>query len=203
MKEEITIGEGEGREDTGFEIQSTAKQNWLSRTLKNLIGVKDDTVGFRGINIYNPPVFWTKSTNQDYYGLLVRSAHVKKAGEGEDRVVWNVELKETGDYDIYFYNSISGRMQRGMMEMRMQAAQSRGSNEQGRFRRFFRGPGKKLFLISHQYGTEEVEIDLEDTESGWNLIGSFQLESGPNKVELTDKNEAGYVLADAVKWVKK
>jgi len=114
-----------------------------------------------------------------------------------------VELKETGDYDIYFFNGSSGRMQRGMMEMRMQAAQSRGSNQQGRSRRFYRGPGKKFFQISHQYGTEEVEIDLEEAESGWNLIGTFQLEAGSNKVELTDKNDAGYVVADAVKWVKK
>ena len=190
-------------EDAGFEIQSTAKQNWLSRTLQNLFGDEDNTAGFSRVNIYNPPVFWTASTNQNYYGQFVRSAYIKKSGEGEDRVVWNVELKETGDYDIYFYNSISGRMGRGMMEMRMVAAQSRGSNQQGRMRRFSRSPGKKFFLISHQYGTEEIEIDLEDTESGWALIGSFQLEAGPNKVELTDKNEAGYVLADAVKWVKK
>jgi hypothetical protein len=192
-------------EDPGFEIQSTAKQSWLSRFLQNLFGRKEDNRGFRGVNIFNPPVFWTPSTNQDYYGWLVRSAHVKKAGDGDDRIVWNVELEETGEYDIYFYNSISGRMRRRIMEMqrRMQAAQARDSNQQGRMRRFFRGPGKKFFQISHQYGTEEVEIDLEDTESGWNLIGSFQLEAGPNRVELTDKNEAGYVLADAVKWVKK
>ena len=70
-------------------------------------------------------------------------------------------------------------------------------------RRFFRGPGKKFFIIPHQYGTEEIEIDLENAEPGWNLLGTFQLEAGPNTVELTDKNEAGYVLADAVKWVKK
>jgi hypothetical protein len=190
-------------EDTGFEIQSTVKQKWLSRNLQNLFGVKDNNTGFRGTNIYSPPMFWTPSTNQSYYGLLVRSVFIKKAGEGDDRVIWNVELKETGDYDIYFYNSISGRMQRGMMEMRMQAAQSRGSNERGSRRRFYRGPGKKFFIISHQYGIEEVEIDLEEVESGWTLIGSYQLEAGPNKVELNDKNEAGYVLADAVKWVKK
>ncbi len=190
-------------EDTGFEIQSTAKQNWLSRTLQNLFGVKDNNVGLRGINVYNPPVFWTPSTNQNYYGLLVRSAFVKKAGEGEDRIIWNVELKETGDYDIYFYHSISGGMRRRMVEMQRQMAQSRESNQQGRSRRFFRGPGTKFFLISHQYGTEEVEIDLEDAESGWNLIGSFQLEAGQNKIEMTDKNDAGYVMADAVKWVKR
>ena len=193
-------------EDAGFEIQSTAKQNWLSRTLQNLFGVKEDTPGFRGMNIFNPPVFWTQSTNQDYYGQLVRSAYVKKSGAGEDRVVWNVELKETGEYDIYFYNGISGGMRRGMMEMRQQmqrTAQSRESGQQGRMRRFFRGPGKKFFVIFHQYGQEEVEIDLEDAEPGWTLIGSFTLDAGPNKIELTDKNEAGYVLADAVKWVKK
>jgi len=38
---------------------------------------------------------------------------------------------------------------------------------------------------------------------GWNLIGSFTLEAGPNSIHLSDKNDAGYVLADAVKWVKK
>lgn len=193
-------------EDPGFEIQSSAQQNWLSRTLQNLFGVKEDTAGFGGMNIFNPPVFWTQSTNQDYYGQLVRSAYVKKSGEGEDRVIYNVELKETGEYDIYFYNGSSGGMQRGMMEMRQQmqrTAQSRESNQQGPMRRFFRGPGKKFFVISYQYGQEEVEIDLEDAEPGWTLIGSFTLDAGPNKIELTDKNEAGYVVADAVKWVKK
>ncbi len=192
-------------EDMGFEIQSTARQNWLSRTLQALFKVKKDETSFRGVNLFNPPVFWSKSMDQNYYGSLVRSAHVKKSGEGEDKVIWNTDLKETGEYDIYFYNSISGRMQRGRMEMemRIQAAQSRQSNERGPRRRFFRGPGKKFFIIPHQYGTEDVEIDLEEAESGWVLIGSFQLEAGPNKVELTDKNEAGYVLADAVKWVKK
>ncbi|MEE8376899.1 MAG: hypothetical protein V3R45_00880, partial [Candidatus Aminicenantaceae bacterium] len=106
-------------------------------------------------------------------------------------------------YDLYYYHSISGGMRRRMVEMERQMVQSRGSNQQGRMRRFYRGPGKKFFLISHQYGVEEVEIDLEDAEAGWNLIGSFQLDAGPNKIELTDKNDAGYVLADAVKWVKR
>ena len=190
-------------EDEGFEILGTYKQNWLSRTLQNLFNVKEDNATFTGMNIFNPPVFWTQSTSQDFYGEIVRSAYMKKSGEGEERVVWNVELMETGDYDIYFYHSISGRMRRRMVEMGRQMAQSRESNQQGRSRRIFRGPGKKFFLISHQYGTEEIEIDLEDAEAGWNLIGSFQLDEGPNKIELTDKNEAGYVMADAVKWVKK
>ena len=27
--------------------------------------------------------------------------------------------------------------------------------------------------------------------------------AGPNKIEVSDKSDAGFVLADAVKWVKK
>jgi hypothetical protein len=46
-------------------------------------------------------------------------------------------------------------------------------------------------------------VDLENAEQGWNLIGTLPLEAGPNKIELTDKNDAGFVLANAVKWVKK
>ncbi|MCJ7579491.1 MAG: hypothetical protein MUP98_03035 [Candidatus Aminicenantes bacterium] len=194
-------------EDPGFEIQGTAKQNWLSRTLQNLFKVKDSTAAFTGMNMFNPPVFWTLSTNQDYYGQFVRSAHVKKSGEGEDSVVWNVEIKEAGEYDIYFYNGTSQRMQRGMMEMQMQqrqsAAQTRGSNQQGPNRRFNRSPGQKVFKVYFQNGIEEVVIELEEAGAGWNLIGSFQLDAGPNKIEMTDQSDSGYVLADAVKWVKK
>ncbi|MCJ7581293.1 MAG: hypothetical protein MUP98_12265 [Candidatus Aminicenantes bacterium] len=62
--------------------------------------------------------------------------------------------------------------------------------------------GTKSFSVSSRNGIEEVEIDLNNIEIGWNLIGSFQLDFGPNKTELTDKNEAGNVMADAVKWVK-
>ena len=193
-------------EDLGFETHSTAKQNWLSKTLQNLFKVNDEDndTTFSGMNIYNPPLFWTLNKNPDYYGQFIRSAYVKKSGEGEGRAIWNVELKEMGEYDLYFFHNISQRMRRRMAEMQRQlTAQVQGSNRSGRFRRMSRGPGKKFFQISHQYGTEEVEIDLVDAESGWNLIGTFQMDAGPNTVELTDQNEAGYVVADAIKWVKK
>jgi hypothetical protein len=50
---------------------------------------------------------------------------------------------------------------------------------------------------------EEIVIDLSNADLGWNLIGSFQLDAGPNKIEQTDKSEALYVIADAIKWVKR
>lgn len=191
-EDEIIVDNG----DPGFEIPGMAKQHWLSRILQNLFNVKEDSTVFTGMNLLDPPAFWTQSTNQDFYGEFVRSAYLKKSGEGKDRVVWNVEIKETGDYDISFYHSISRRMRQGVRARQQQAAdRSGGSSSQRR--------GKKFFSVSVRNGTEEVEIDLSETGQGWNLIGSFQLDAGPNKIELTDKNDDGYVLADAVKWVKK
>ena len=40
-------------------------------------------------------------------------------------------------------------------------------------------------------------------EEGWNLLGTYRLAAGENRVEMTDLNDAGtnIVTADAVKWV--
>ena len=188
-------------EDEGFQILGTSKQSWLSRNMQKLFGKSNEESLFTGMNVYNPPPFWSLSANEQFYGQIVRSAYLKKAGEGGEKVAWNVDLEESGSYDIFFYNGIPLRMQK---EMVMRAAdRDRGNSNLGSKGRFFRGPGKRFFLISHQYGNEEVEIDLTNAEQGWNLIGSFQLDAGPNKIEQSDKNDTMYIMADAVKWVKR
>lgn len=188
-------------EDAGFQILGLAKQSWLSRNMQKLFGKSNEESLFSGMNVYNPPTFWALSANQQFYGQIVRSAYLKKAGEGEDKVVWNVDLEEGGSYDIFFYNGIPLRMQK---EIAMRAAaQEKGNSNLGSRGRLNRGPGKKFFSVSHQYGSEEVVIDLANAEQGWNLIGSFQLDAGPNKIEQSDKNDTMYIMADAVKWVKR
>ena len=152
---------------------------------------------FTGMNILNPPAIWTQSTYQDFYGEFVRSAYLKKSDQRKDRAVWNVDIKEAGEYDIYFYQGLPRQMQQRGVQQR----QTRNAEQSGRSPR--RARGQKFFSISSRDGIEEVEVDLENAEQGWNLIGTFPLEAGPNKVELSDKNDAGFVLADAVKWVKK
>lgn len=191
-------------EDPGFQILGTAKKSWLSRTLQKLFDTQEEESPFTGMNVYNPPAFWALSANQEFYGLTVRSAYLKKAGNGEHKVAWNVELEEAGSYDIFFYYGISILMRKGMEENKKRAAaQNKGKSNLNSKGRSNWGPGKKHFVVFHQYGSEEVVIDLKNAEQGWNLIGSFQLDAGPNKIEQSDKNETLYVVADAVKWVKK
>jgi len=178
--------------DPGFEILGAAKQNWLSRFLQNLFDIEEKSTVFTGMNLLSPPAFWTQSTAPDFYGEIVRSAYIKESGEGKEKVKWKTDIEKAGDYDIYFYQPFAQRIQQGVAARQAAAA---GKS-------FTAARGTKYFSISVGNEIEEVEIDLNNTELGWNLIGTFPLDTGPNTIELSDKNEAGYVVADAVKWVK-
>ncbi len=178
--------------DPGFEIIGEAKQNWLSRFLKNLFDIEEKSTVFTGMNLLSPPAFWTQSTAPDFYGEIVRSAYIKESGEGKEKVKWKTDIEKAGDYDIYFYQPFAQRMQQGVAARQAAAA---GKS-------FRAARGTKYFSISVGKKIEEVEIDLNNTDLGWNLIGTFPLDTGPNTIELSDKNEAGYVVADAIKWVK-
>ena len=59
------------------------------------------------------------------------------------------------------------------------------------------------FIVFHEGREEKVVIDLQNAQQGWILIGTFRLENGSARVELTDENKSSLVIADAVKWTKK
>jgi len=179
-------------EDAGFEVPYVAKENWLRRTLRNLFGTADVSASYMRMNTYNPPSNWMPAAYQNFYGKLIRSGFLKKSGDGQDKVAWNVKLSESGDYDIYFHHEGSRRMRTGRDRSRPQDRSSRD-----------RSYGKKHFLVYYEDGVEELAVDLKDAEDGWNHLGTFPLSAGKNRIELTDKNDVRYVTADAVKWVKK
>ena len=146
----------------------------------------------------NPPGSWTPIVDQSYYGRLVRSAYMIKAGEGKKKVAWNIALKESGDYDIFFYyDGMSGYFLRGFI---------RGMREGQRGGQPRRPPSQQIerhFIVFHEGREEKVVIDLQNAQQGWILIGTFRLENGSARVELTDENKSSLVIADAVKWTKK
>jgi hypothetical protein len=172
-------------EDMGFEIVSGAKESWLQRTLNNLSGKSDEKETYSFMNTWDPPKIWVLTTNENFFGKFVRSGFIKKSKNGESKAAWTVEIKESGNYDIYFYHEgVSQKV-------------NRGKNGKAK-----RGSGKKQFMIFHDDGVEEVNFDLENAEIGWNHLGTYHLSSGEKRIELTDKNDLTYVTADAIKWVK-
>jgi hypothetical protein len=214
-------GEGEyivDNEDAGFKLPDKGRENWLRSAVRRIFvpDQSEEEYGTFG-SLLNPPDHWEPLIIQSFFGRFVRSAFVKKSGQGESKVAWTVHLDQAGEYSIYFYyEGIGAGMGRGgaMMELGRGGFQVTADGQRGRggtttAQSTGRGftaprlqPGKKHFLIHHEGRVEEVVVDLRDVPAGWTLIGNFRLAAGENMVELTDKNEERFVLADAIKWVQ-
>ena len=58
------------------------------------------------------------------------------------------------------------------------------------------------FKVYHDEGVEDISIDYEQAEGGWNNLGRFYLSKDSAKVVLTNKSAGRMVIGDAIKWVK-
>ena len=58
------------------------------------------------------------------------------------------------------------------------------------------------FLIHGDEGAQDITIDNDNVEAGWNHLGSFNFTTDTALVELTNKSELRMIFADAVKVVE-
>ena len=58
------------------------------------------------------------------------------------------------------------------------------------------------YKIYHDEGVEEITVDFDNAEAGWNMLGRYYLSSDSAKVELTNQSSGRMVIGDAIKWVK-
>jgi len=164
-------------EDPQFSITSNHHVSLLEKLI-----VKDEEQKrkYQGVNWWRPPTSWTATTNNELYGEYVRSGYYIKGGEGDQIATWNVPVQKAGYYDVYFH----------LYKMRMRG-RDRGEEK-----------GNYDFIIHGDDGPEEVELDIQNAESGWNHLGSFYFSPDTAKIELTNKTQLRMVFADAVKIVE-
>lgn len=164
-------------EDPGFEIT----ENHQVSLLEKLIVKEEETKQkYSSVNRWRPPLSWTATTSDEFYGEYVRSAYYIKGGNGEQVARWNVPVKEAGYYDV-FYHFYKGR---GF-------GRNRGEEK-----------GSLNFIIHGDDGAEEAFLDSQSAETGWVHLGSFYFSSEKAVIELTDKTDLRMIYADAVKIVK-
>ncbi len=158
------------------------KSENVSMLEKWVLREKKSQSKYLAMNYWRPPTNWTAIANSDFYGEYVRSAYYIKGGTGDLKAVWSVPLKKTGYYDVYVY----------MYKSRMFG---RGGEDRG-------NKGEYHFLIHDDEGAQEITIDNDNVEGGWNHLGSFNFTTDTALVELTNKTELRMIFADAVKVVE-
>jgi ABC-type transport system involved in multi-copper enzyme maturation permease subunit len=186
LRERIAMGSKDelivDNEDPGFKTVEKESSSLLKRLLGKRREEEDE---YSGMRLWEDFPGWRISVNSQFYGECVRSAHFTRGGDGDEKVFWEVEIPQSGYYEVYCYIT---RIVPPWMRRR-----GGGDLHQGSY----------LYSVHHDDGVEEVEKELKSIDIGWNFLGSYYFSEGTARVELTNKSEARMVLADAVKWVKR
>ncbi len=172
-------------EDPGFRIYQEVSSGRLKQWLN--IGA-DNGNDYREMFMWWAPEYWQKTVQSNYYGKYIKSAVYTRAGSGERYITWTASIDQAGYYDVYTYIGKQGGNRMFL-----------GRGGEGRDRNAVHD---LHFSIEHDDGTEDIIVEWENAESGWNLLGSYYLSPDSARVMLTNQSEGRTVNGDAIKWVK-
>jgi hypothetical protein len=184
-------------EDPGF---ITSKQN-TSSPLKRLLGIRNNNgKTYQELSMMFVPEFWQPVVQSSYYGKFVRSAVYTRGGTGDRSVTWYTIIKEPGYYNIYSY---IGKTVDRMMVRRGGQGRTGGPGVPGQEEKPPESPYKDMhYKIYHDEGVDEITLDYEKADGGWNNLGKYYLSPDTAKVVLTNKSAGRIVIGDAIKWGK-
>jgi len=180
-------------EDSGF-IKST--QDMVS-PLKKILGVQNHNgENYEDIRMYNIPEYWQPAVKSEYFGKYILSSVYTRSGTGDRIVKWTTPIARAGYYDIYCY--VGKPIDRILIGTSGSApAPPPPPGEPGG-----KSPYQDMhYRIYHDEGMDEITLDYENAESGWNNLGRYYLRGDTAKVELTNQSAGRLVIGDAIKWV--
>jgi len=192
-------------EDPGF---ISSKQS-IESPLKKLLGIKNkEGDNYLQVSQFRAPDYWQPVVQSTYYGNYILSSVYTRGGTGDKSVTWTTLLKEPGYYDVYCY---VGKMVNRMMVAGRAGGRARGGPGGGTgagpggivARQQGESPYKDMhYKIYHDDGIEEITLDYENADGGWNNLGLYYMSPDTAKVVLTNQSQGKMVIGDAIKWVK-
>jgi predicted transposase YbfD/YdcC len=145
---------------------------------------------YSGIQSHRPPLQWTLTTNDKYYGTHIRSAYVIKSGNGNQTATWKVPVPSKGLYDLYYYV---------YMPDEIRNAKTKNINKEKSAKSEYH------LTVKYDNGEDIAYVNLKDSdEEGWRRVGLYYFSDDTVKVVLSNKiAQLRMVTADAVKIVKR
>lgn len=150
--------------------------------------VDNNSFSYAGVSSWRPPLQWTLTTNDKYYGKHIRSAYVIKSGNGNQTATWKIPVSDAGHYNLFYWVYKPDELRRGRRRGR------RGSSERD---------AEYHFKVSYDGYEENAYIDLQRSDEGWSELGSYFFSNDTVVVVLSNDTKLGTVTADAVKIVKR
>lgn len=161
-------------EDDYFSYEQALSQAYL----KSLVTKKkSDRYKYSSI-WWNPPREWRAVLRSEFFGHYIRSAYYTRGGSGERTATWKAVLPSEGSYDVYFHvDKVNVGWRRN----------NRASNYN--------------LTVYHDQGADKINHTTENTDPGWNYIGTWFISSDTARVDVSNKTNGEMIFADAVKWV--
>lgn len=166
-------------EDAGFASESSSARCLLRKWFPKQAG--SDETKYVGMRFWRDVNSWLPTINPHFYGKYIKSAHYTNETNGKRYASWTTEIPLSGYYDIYCH-------------VYKRKFWWHGGDDR---------LGENHFRIQHEDGVEEVDLDLENAENGWNYLGSYYLAAGDSRVAISNETRQNFVVADAVKWIKR
>ena len=164
-------------ESADFEFSHFEEVSRLRKWLKPKEG---DGFKYKGTRVWRPPLNWTATTSDEFFGEFIRSAFYIKAGDGSKNVKWKIPIEEPGRYEVYYhvYKDQSFRWNRDTK-------------------------GSYHFSIPHQSGTDHPTIELSrQSPPGWTALGDYSFSADTVTISLSNETKLRAIFADAIKLVK-
>lgn len=198
-------------EDPGFII---SKQNTSNR-LKKLLGIQNNKGNsYQQISLMSIPTYWQPVVQSSFFGKYVRSAVYTRSGTGDKTLTWMTLIDKPGYYDIFTYiGKTADRMMiraGGFGAGRTAGGGARAGGAQVPGGTGGTGGGGQAFQpfkefhyrVYYDGGKEDISLDYENAESGWNKLGTYYLSADTAKVVLSNLSTGRIVIGDAIKWVR-
>jgi hypothetical protein len=156
--------------------------------------VGDNSFPYSGVTNWRPPLQWTLTTNDKYYGTHIRSAYVIKGGSGSQTATWKVPVPSKGLYDLFYYVYTPDELRRGPQP-------GRGGGGGGADHSH--GNMEYHFKVKYDEAEDNAYINLRRAYEGWNRIGTYYFSEDTIRVKLSNDAGIRMVTADAVKIVRR
>jgi hypothetical protein len=148
------------------------------------------------ISDWNTPEFWQPVVLTSYFGKYVRSALYTRSGTGDKSIAWTTIIKEPGYYDIYCF------IGKSVDHITIRSGDNKESTDDSDNNKNDNQYKDMHYKVYHDEGVEDVMVDYQHADGGWNNLGRFYLSKDTAKVVLTNKSGGRMVIGDAIKWVK-